>query len=133
MKKLMTILIAGFLLCSCEEKVSIYAYTDLEKKMMQASLKYDNLLETKQILKVQEEELEYYVADLENIVKEKRNSILYAQTKVDALIKDYNRLVYEKHLKQIFGDIADDAKDVKSALEGSIYTARIRTKGGIRY
>lgn len=133
MKKLITILIAGTLLSSCEEKVSIYAYTDLEKKMMQASLKYDNLLESKQILKVQEEELEYYVADLENKVKEKRNSIRYAQTKVDALIKDYNRLVYEKHWKQIYGDIADDAKDVKSALEGSIYIARIRTKGGIRY
>lgn len=133
MKKLITILIAGILLSSCDEKVSIYVYWDLEDKMERELKRFNELSNLWESLKTQEEELEDSIAELEKIVKEQQNSIKYAKTKADALVKDYNSLVYEGHWAMDFDDIADDAKDVKSALEGSPYIARIRTKGGIRY
>lgn len=132
MRKVSFVIIAFISLCACEEKVSIYEYYELENKFEAAERQHEELSGKYQLLKEQEAELSNTIAELNETYNEHQSSIEYAKTKVEALIQDYNKLIYG-HWALEYSDIANDAHDVKSALEGSKYIMRVRTKGGIRY
>lgn len=131
MVHILLIVFISLSLCACEERVSIRAYENLQYSMYIAEGEYNELILKYQKLKEDQEELEDELIDVEYEYKDLKKRVKYAKEKVEILIDEYNKFV-NGHWALKESDIANDADDVKSALEGHI-VYRVRTRNGIRY
>lgn len=119
-------------LCACEEKVSIRTYENLQRSMYLAEEKYEETLDRYRSLKEDQDELESKIRELNNEYEELKKRVVHAKEKVKILIDEYNKMI-NGHWALREKDIANDASDVQSALEGNLLIYRIRTRNGIRY
>jgi chromosome segregation ATPase len=134
MKKMLFVFFIFPCLCSCEEKVSVSLYNTLQQKMAIAEEEYDEIFMRYKQLQNQYEELNNNIDDLNEELVDLQENVIRAQDKVDVLIREYDEWFYNSHSFLTLDDLASDASDIKSALEGKIQIFKVRVnKYGIKY
>ena len=124
--------ITSISLCACEEKVAIDEYESIQDELDKVKNEYNSLLQHYAQLQVQHSNLSNSVNKLENEYNELQRRVNYAKTKAEVLESEFESW-FCGHWALSFGDIANDAYDVKRALNGSQLIIRIRTKNGVEY